>query len=153
MRRTICLLGILQRLSSLCVHNGLSYVPPIKIACDVLPIPRPFVTHMQFLAARSLWTSFMEAMYSIPLAIWKHISVSSVCSNPFTRLWVRRDSRGEYGRGLGLGECCKWHVHIVCVRVYMSIKIVYVCNCTVHGIPDFLWGYKYSRTMRWRTKA
>ena len=32
--------------------------------------------YMQFLAARSLCTIFIFAKYSIPLAIWRHISIS-----------------------------------------------------------------------------
>jgi uncharacterized membrane protein len=33
-------------------------------------------TYMQFLAAKSLCTTFMLARYSIPLATWIHISIS-----------------------------------------------------------------------------
>ena len=33
-------------------------------------------TYMQFLAARSLWTSFLLAKYSIPLATCRHMSIS-----------------------------------------------------------------------------
>ena len=33
-------------------------------------------TYMQFLAAKSLCITFMLARYSIPLAIWMHISIS-----------------------------------------------------------------------------
>jgi len=31
---------------------------------------------MQFLAAKSRWTSFIEARYCIPFAICKHMSIS-----------------------------------------------------------------------------
>ena len=38
-------------------------------------------THMQFLAARSLWTIFFPAKYSIPLATCKHMSISCFVAN------------------------------------------------------------------------
>ena len=43
------------------------------------------VTYMQFLVARSLWIKFSLVRYSMPLAIWEHITVkrfftSSTCS-------------------------------------------------------------------------
>ena len=41
-----------------------------------LPGLLTYTAHMQFLAAKSLCTTFIAAKYSIPLATWKHISIS-----------------------------------------------------------------------------
>ena len=43
------------------------------------------ITYMQFLVARSLWMKLSLVRYSMPLAIWEHITVrrfftSSTCS-------------------------------------------------------------------------
>ena len=46
-----------------------------------------WLTHMQFLAAKSLCTTFMTVRYSIPLAICKHMSINCF-STSFTCIKV-----------------------------------------------------------------
>ena len=49
-------------------------------------------THMQFLAARSLWTNFLSAKYAIPSAMSKHILTSISRDKPCIRPLVIQHS-------------------------------------------------------------
>ncbi len=66
-------------------------------------------SYMQFLAARSLWTKFCDAKYSIPFAICKHIDsrhfwLSSICTkgwqNVFRTLHQKQVIVRAHSRGL-----------------------------------------------------
>ena len=73
--------------------------------------------HMQFLAAKSRWMYFFSAKYSIPLAIWRHMTMSrlrtslsyednsnvyklrkSFCFMPFNRFTVLKNGSLRFAR-------------------------------------------------------
>ena len=56
--------------------------------------------YMQFLAARSLWINFSWVRYSIPMAIWEHITVrrfftSNVCSVTAQWYWSSKSGHAQ----------------------------------------------------------
>ena len=57
-------------------QNGFTRTPLCKMHNYEQQIFRD--THMQFLAAKSRWISFLLAKYSIPLVICKHMSIRFV---------------------------------------------------------------------------
>ena len=61
------------------------YMKLLHAVTEILAVINLEATYMQFLVARSLWINLSWVRYSMPLAIWEHITVrrfftSSTCS-------------------------------------------------------------------------